>query len=58
MNVKQLLDYLPIIESNAGGGRLFKRRANNTSKEIELSLLPKFENFSCQGKDGFKFNEE
>ena len=59
VDVKALLDMLPTIEPNAGAG------ANNgagndpqNNNEVASNLLPKFENFSGQVKDGFKFIEE
>ena len=55
-NVCTLLDYLPIIEPNAGGNPV--RVAHKSLDGVASSLLLKFENFSGQVKDGFKFIEE
>ena len=55
-NVKNLLDYLPTIEPNAGGnpGRVISKSADG----VASTLLPKFKNFLGRVKDGFKFIEE
>ena len=53
-NAKNFLDYLSTIEPNAGGATqegLFQ----NFADRIASTLLPKFENFLGQVKDGFKF---
>ena len=55
-NVRTLLDYLPTIEPNAGGNPA--RVAHESVDGVSSSMLPKFENFSGQVKDGFKFIEE
>ena len=55
-NVRTLLDYLPTIEPNAGGNPA--RVAHESVDGVASSLLPKFEKFSRQVKDGFKFIEE
>ena len=51
-----LLDYLPTIEPKAGGNPV--RVASKSADRVASTLLPKFENFSGQVKDGFKFIEE
>ena len=56
VNVCTLLDYLPKIEPNAGGNPA--RVAHESVDGVASRLLPKFENFSGQVKDGFKFIEE
>lgn len=63
VNIKQLLDYLPIIGPNAGGGVVpFNRRAYNNSNKIASSFLIKCENYSSQVNNKFRFirnlNEE
>ena len=55
-NVRTLLDYLPTIEPNAGGNPA--RVAHKSVDGVASSLLPKFEKFSGQVKDGFKFIKE
>ena len=55
-NVRNLLDYLPIIEPNAGGNPV--RVASESADGVASNLLPKFENFSDQVKDGFKLIEK
>ena len=55
-NVRTLWDYLPAIEPNMGGNPV--RVASKFADRVALNLLPKFENFSGQVKDGFKFIEE
>ena len=55
-NVHNLFDYLPIINSNTGGNPV--RVAHKSADGAASSLLPKFEIFLGQVKDGFKFIEE
>ena len=55
-NIRNLLDYLLIIEPNTGGNPV--RVASKSADGVLSNLLPKFENFSGQVKDGFKFIEE
>ena len=55
-NVCNLLDYLPTIEPNTGGNSVWV--ASKSADGVASTLLPKFENFSGQVKDGFKFIEE
>ena len=51
-----MLDYLPTIEPNTGGNPV--RVAHKSADGVASSLLPKFEIFLGQVKDGFKFIEE
>ena len=55
-NIRNLLDYLLIIEPNVGGNPV--RVASKSADGVASTLLPKFKNFSGQVKNGFKFVEE
>ena len=57
VNVRTLLDYLPIIELNAGGS-LFSRTAHRSEGKVASNMLPKFEKKSGLVKDRFKSIEE
>ena len=54
--VKDLLDYLPTIEPNAGDNPV--RVIPKSADRVASNLLPKFENFSGQVKDYTEFIKE
>ena len=56
-NVRTLLDYLPTIEPNAGGGNPV-RVAHKSSNGVAFSFFLKFEIFLGQVKEGFRFIKE
>ena len=56
-NVCTLLDYLTTIEPNVGGGPC-DRVTYQSAGGAASYMLPKFQNFLGQLKDGFKFIEE
>ena len=56
VNVCTLLDYLLIIEPNAGGSLFFKT-AHGSEGKVGSNMLLKFEKISGLVKDGFEFTE-
>ena len=55
-NIHKLLDYLPTIEPNMGGNPV--RVAHKSVDEVASNLIPKYQIFLGQVKDGFKYIDE